>query len=62
MEPRNTTALAAKLRAAGAQVQVRIYPGVGHIGAVLGFAPLFRGKSPVLADVTRFVLGTGAVQ
>ena len=62
VEPRNTTALGAKLRAAGAQVQVRISPGVGHIGAVLGFAPLFRGKSPVLADVTRFVLDLRPVQ
>lgn len=56
VEPRNTKALAAKLKAAGAQVQVRYYPGVGHIGAVLGFAPLFRGRSPVLADVSGFVL------
>lgn len=53
--PRNTTALAAKLRASGATVAVRMYPGVGHVGAVLGFAPLFRWKSPVLRDVVRFV-------
>ncbi len=55
--PRNTAALAARLKAAGAQVRVRYYPGAGHVGAVLGFAPLFRDRSPVLSDVAGFVRG-----
>lgn len=57
--PRNATALAARL---GPRAELRLYPGVGHVGAVLGFAPLFRGRSPVLADVVRFVAATRPVQ
>ncbi len=55
VKPRNTTALAARVRAAGGSVADRIYPGVGHIGLVIALAPLFRGKAPVLADVDAFV-------
>ena len=51
VRPRNTTALAARIQAAGGKVEADIYPGVGHIGLVLAFAPLFRGKAPVLARV-----------
>lgn len=59
---RNSTALAARIRAAGGPVELRTYPGVGHIGIVLGFAPLFRGRSPVLADTERFIMDTPAVE
>jgi acetyl esterase/lipase len=56
--PRNATTLAARIRAAGGRVDVRLYPGVGHIGIVLGFAPLFRDRAPVLDDVAQFVATT----
>ncbi len=60
VEPRNTQALAARIRADRGPVQVRTYPGVGHIGAVTAFAPLFRSGwldngAPVLNDVAGFV-------
>lgn len=55
--PRNTLALAARVRAAGGAAEARLYPGVGHIGIVLGFAPLLRFCSPAFADVAAFVLG-----
>ncbi len=55
--PRNSLALAARVRATGGEAEVRLYPRVGHIGIVLGFAPLFRFRAPVLADVAAFVLG-----
>jgi acetyl esterase/lipase len=55
VRPRNTLSLAAKVRAAGGEVEDRIYPGVGHIGLVLAIAPLFQGKAPVVADVEAFV-------
>ena len=57
VKPRNTLALAARERAAGGQVEDRIYPGVGHIGMVIAIAPLFQGKAPVLKDVERFIKG-----
>ncbi len=53
--PRNTTALAARIRAAGGTVEDRLYPDVGHIGLVLSFAPWFRGKAPALADSMAFI-------
>ena len=55
--PRNSLALAARIRAAGGPAEVRTYPGVGHIGIVLGFSPLFRRWAPTLADTLGFVRG-----
>ena len=60
--PRNSLALAARVRAAGGAAEARLYPGVGHIGIVLGFAPLFRWRAPVLAEVSSFVLGNSRNQ
>jgi len=28
---------------------------LGHVGVLLAFAPLFRRKAPVMADIERFV-------
>ncbi len=53
--PRNTKALAARERAAGGQVEEKLYPGVGHVGLIIAIAPIFQGKAPVLADVDAFV-------
>jgi acetyl esterase/lipase len=55
VKPRNTRALAARLRAVGAPVVDKFYPAVGHIGLVLAIAPLFQGKAPTLADIDAFV-------
>ena len=55
VRPRNTLALAARIRALGGVAEDRIYPGVGHIGLILAIAPLFQGKAPVVADVERFI-------
>lgn len=52
--PRNTTALAARLRAAGATVEEKVYPGVTHAGMVLALSRPFRADAPVLADVAEF--------
>lgn len=52
--PRNSLALASRIRAAGGKVELRMYPGVGHIGIVLGFVPGLRGLSPALGDVAGF--------
>jgi acetyl esterase/lipase len=55
VKPRNTLALAARLRAVGALVTDKVYPGVGHIGLVISIAPLFQSKAPTLADIDTFV-------
>jgi acetyl esterase/lipase len=53
--PRNTTALAARIRAAGGPVEDRLYPDIGHIGLVLSLAPWFRARASALADTTAFI-------
>jgi acetyl esterase/lipase len=55
VDPGNTTRMAARIRAAGGEVETRAYKGLSHallIGAVA--APL-RFLAPVLDDVTQFV-------
>lgn len=52
---RNSTALAARVRAAGGPVTLITYPGIGHIGLITAIAPLFDGRAPVLADVMNFI-------
>ena len=53
--PRNTESMAAAVRAAGGPVESRLFPGIGHIGLVTAFAPLFQGRAPVLDDVWTFI-------
>lgn len=53
--PRNTTALAAALRAKGAVVEEHVYPGVDHVNMVLALSRTFRGKAPVLDEMTAFL-------
>ena len=55
VNPRNTTALADRIRAAAGPVQSRFYNGIGHIGLVTAFAPVFQGRAPVLNDVAAFI-------
>jgi acetyl esterase/lipase len=52
--PRNTAALAAKLRQLGAAVETRVYPKLSHVGIVLSLLPWFRWQAPVLRDVLDF--------
>ena len=53
--PRNTTALAAALRKAGAPVEERHYAGVDHVRLVLALSRPFRGRAPVLEEMTAFL-------
>lgn len=55
VQPRNSEALAAKLRAGGVAADLRSYPKLGHVGLLLAIARPFRGRAPVLDDVARFV-------
>ena len=52
--PRNSDALAARLRKAGTMVERRSYPGLGHVGLVVALAQPFRGKAGVLNDIAQF--------
>jgi acetyl esterase/lipase len=53
--PRNTTALARKLRAAGVDVEERHYAGVDHVRMVLALSRPLRGRAPVLDEMTGFL-------
>lgn len=55
VSPRHTRDLAARLQAAGVPVETRFYPRVGHVGIVLALSGPFRGRAPVLDDVTTFL-------
>jgi acetyl esterase/lipase len=54
VRPRQTAALAQRLNSAGVRAETRLYPGVGHIGVMTALSRTFRGKAPVLQDVTDF--------
>jgi acetyl esterase/lipase len=53
--PRNTRKLATRLREVGVAVEERRYEGVDHVGMVLALSPLFRRRTPVLAEMTAFL-------
>jgi acetyl esterase/lipase len=55
VKPRNSLTLAARQREAGGQAEVKILPGIGHIGVVTALAPLLRWRAPVLREVVAFV-------
>lgn len=53
--PRNTTNLAARLTSFGSPVEVKLYPGIGHIGLILSLARPFRARTSLRGDMTAFI-------
>ena len=60
--PRNTRKLAARLREAGVVVEERRYAGVDHVRMVLALSPLFRRRTPVLAEMAAFLKAQTALR
>jgi acetyl esterase/lipase len=54
VKPRNSRKLAARLRAAGNDVELKLYPGLSHVEILTALAIPFRRRAPVLADVAGF--------
>lgn len=54
VKPRNTISLSEKLRALGARVETKFYPGVTHVPPLLALSPALRGKVSTRADVCAF--------
>lgn len=54
VRPRNSDALAAKLRAVGVPVERKDYAGMGHVGIITALARPFRSRAPVLRDMISF--------
>ena len=54
--PYNSKRLAERLTKAGAPVTLRLYQGVNHVDVAASLAGAFRGRSPVLAESSQFLL------
>jgi acetyl esterase/lipase len=54
VKPRNTAALAARLRELGGTVETKVYPSLGHIGIILSLLPALGWRAPVMKDVLAF--------
>jgi acetyl esterase/lipase len=55
VRPYNSERLAAKLKALGAPVELRLYPGKSHTDLIKSLSPTFRGSTPALADSVAFL-------
>lgn len=53
--PRNTVAMAERLRKAGIEVEEVHYPKLAHVGPLMALGIPARPFTPVLADATRFL-------
>ena len=53
--PRNTTALAATIRATGGTVQQRVYEDTGHVTLAAALAKPLRSLAPTLSDIDHFL-------
>jgi acetyl esterase/lipase len=56
VRPRNSKALAARLRSLGAPVELKLYPSKGHVDLAKALSRPFRATAPVLADSSDFLL------
>jgi acetyl esterase/lipase len=55
VKPSNSEGLGRKLGRAGVAEEVKIYPGLTHADVVVALSRMFRGKAPVLDDVSAFL-------
>jgi acetyl esterase/lipase len=56
--PRNSEHLAAAWREAGAPVELKLYPNVGHVDVVAAFSDLLHSRAPTRQDVVTFMEGS----
>ena len=55
VQPRNSEALAARLRQLGVPIALKLYPGKSHIDLAKSLSKPFRGTTPALADSVAFM-------
>ena len=55
VNPNNSVGLSRKLERAGVATEVKLYTGLSHVDPMLALSRAFRGKAPVLDDVTAFL-------
>jgi len=51
---RSIDGLERAMHAVSGRVETKLYPNLDHVGLMLALSRLFRGRAPVLADVTAF--------
>ena len=51
----NSVRFADALSRTGAETELKVYPGVGHVGSVLALGKPWRGEAPVLSDTLAFL-------
>ena len=56
VQPRNSEALAARLRQLGVPVELKLYPGKSHVDLAKSLSKPFRGTTPALADSAAFLM------
>ena len=55
VQPRNSEALAARLRQLGVPVELKLYPGKSHVDLAKSLSKPFRDTTPALADSVAFM-------
>lgn len=55
VDPGNTSRMAEKLKSFGSTVEVKLYPGVGHIGLLLSLVRPFRSRTSLRDDMVSFI-------
>ncbi len=55
VSPKNSSSLAAALRAHGVPVTLKLYPNLGHADTVAALSLPARGRAPTLTDIAAFV-------
>jgi acetyl esterase/lipase len=61
VRPRNSAELASRLRMAGGDAELILYPGITHTGPLKALARPFRRHAPVLRDIAAFLAKNGLV-
>jgi acetyl esterase/lipase len=59
VRPRNSAELAARIRRAGGEAELILYPGVSHTDPLKALARPFRRHAPVLRDIAAFLATRG---
>jgi acetyl esterase/lipase len=59
VRPRHSEALAARMREAGGEAELILYPGITHTGPVKAIARPFRTHAPLLPDIVAFLSRPG---
>ena len=55
VDAHNSEHLAAAIAAAGGNAELKLYPGLGHVGIIASIAWPLRWRAPVLTDIVRFL-------